>query len=399
MKKYFHHLTNPHPREILSLHTIRGIGIIVVLMVHFTHTIAKDAIIVNPQLFLFFSNFSSALDAFFVLSGFLISEQLFRAHKNGKDMSFKRFFRNRVLRIFPGYYFFISTIALLTFLQILLIENAIEKKGITDLNILSAYIDLKSMFRASWADFVFVGNYIKNLHVHTWSLSVEEQFYFCIPFFMTFVLFKYPKHTMTFLGSLYVIALLFRLFYFYSDDVTNKFEKMYYSTETRYDAFIVGIIIAYWSQYKPEILKSKFLKSSITFSIFILLIVLSHLIRKDDSFMAVTFKNNLINLGFGSLVIACLNMNDFSYNTPIRSIYKSTMTFLARISFTIYLWHMTVLSVLGNLKLTKPDYLENSVFYLIYFIGYALLSISVGVVLYRLIEYPFIMIKDKHKTS
>ncbi|MBM9549004.1 acyltransferase [Leptospira sp. 201903074] len=398
MKKYFDHLTNLRPNETLSLHAMRGIGILFVLMVHFCHTLAKEAFNVNPELFGFFTNFTSVLDAFFVLSGYLISDQLFSAHKKGKDMSFKKFFRNRVLRIFPGYYFFITTIIILTFLQILLIDNVIQKKGITDVAVLSDFASLKARFSSSWADFVFVGNYIKGIHDHTWSLSVEEQFYLFIPFFMTFVLFKHPKHTMTFLGILYFIAILFRIFYFYSDAVIIKSEKMYYSTETRYDAFIVGIMIAYWGQYKQDFLKSKLFNSSVALSIFAVLLSINHLIPRNDSFLSVTFKYNVINIGYGFLLIFCLHTKERAYDTKLGSIYKSTIVFLARTSYTVYLWHLTISSILGNSGLiTKPENIHPGVYYVTYFLIYCIISFLVGFVLYRFIEYPFILKKEQLK--
>lgn len=47
----------------------------------------------------------TGVDLFFVLSGFLISSQLFFQIKNGIEISFKEFFIKRFFRIIPAFWF------------------------------------------------------------------------------------------------------------------------------------------------------------------------------------------------------------------------------------------------------------------------------------------------------
>lgn len=57
----------------------------------------------------------TGVDLFFVLSGFLISSQLFAQIKQGKYISFKQFFLKRFFRIVPA---FLVTVGLYVWLQI-----------------------------------------------------------------------------------------------------------------------------------------------------------------------------------------------------------------------------------------------------------------------------------------
>ncbi|EMP06846.1 hypothetical protein LEP1GSC124_3151 [Leptospira interrogans serovar Pyrogenes str. 200701872] len=48
---------------------------------------------------------------------------------------------------------------------------------------LNVMVSTDNGLRNAWADFVFIGNYWKGPNIHTWFLSITEQFYFIFPFF------------------------------------------------------------------------------------------------------------------------------------------------------------------------------------------------------------------------
>jgi peptidoglycan/LPS O-acetylase OafA/YrhL len=143
----------------------RGIGVVVVVFTHCPQVLegsAYNAIWYVNQL----SRVGYiALDIFFVISGFFITRLLLRERAKTGRISFKDFYMRRALRIFPVYY----------------------------LTIFACYF----IFRLGPADTLSLLSYTFNfyhpLHAapnpleHTWSLSVEEQFYFFWPLLILIV--------------------------------------------------------------------------------------------------------------------------------------------------------------------------------------------------------------------
>ncbi len=83
-----------------GLDTLRAIAIIIVLIYHYK-------VVVSPEnLFGFISSVGwTGVDLFFVLSGYLIGNQILSAFSKGQDFSLKLFYIRRFLRTLPNYYF------------------------------------------------------------------------------------------------------------------------------------------------------------------------------------------------------------------------------------------------------------------------------------------------------
>ncbi len=113
------------------------------------------------------------VDLFFVLSGFLITGILL--HKKSKPRYFSDFYRRRILRIFPLYYFslFLSVFA------ILVIDQQPHRlyTGYDSLGWYFAFIP--NIALALKNDWLWQTNWVGLSHL--WSLAVEEQFYMVWP--------------------------------------------------------------------------------------------------------------------------------------------------------------------------------------------------------------------------
>lgn len=142
-----------------SLDGLRGLSIIIVVLSHFgTNQFLKPYNILIDS--------SLGVHIFFVLSGFLITTLLLKEKIKSGEISLKRFYIRRILRIVPVLYLFLFT--LMAFNQ---------------------YFKLK----IEPLDFTFSLLFLKNLPVtgsvftaHLWSLSVEEQFYLAFPILLAF---------------------------------------------------------------------------------------------------------------------------------------------------------------------------------------------------------------------
>ena len=124
------------------------------------------------------------VDLFFVLSGFLITSILLKAKEesaagSSRFITIRNFFARRALRIFPIYYLLLFTLYLLK------------------------YPDIRQYF---WYFATYTGNVLSyrtnswNAFSHTWTLSVEEQFYLLWPWLIVLVNTRYIRYVL--IGSI-----------------------------------------------------------------------------------------------------------------------------------------------------------------------------------------------------
>lgn len=138
--------------RIKSLDGLRTISILLVLISHSINAFGYNDPLVLGNL---------GVRIFFVVSGFLITGLLLREFTANNSINLTNFYFRRTLRIFPPFYTFLIWMFLLT------VSGWLE-------------IPLKGFIPA----FTYTSNYLQTGNwtlAHTWSLSVEEQFYLLWP--------------------------------------------------------------------------------------------------------------------------------------------------------------------------------------------------------------------------
>lgn len=161
--------SHQHTHRIAALDGVRGIATLLVLVSHFLF-----ADVYGDRYWWSVAQCGwIGVDLFFVLSGFLITGILL--HKKGRSDYFRDFYRRRVLRIFPLYYFSI----LLSLIAILLIDRE-PHHAVDGYNSLGWYLAFIPNFAMAWGNvWVWQTNWVGLAHL--WSLAVEEQFYILWP--------------------------------------------------------------------------------------------------------------------------------------------------------------------------------------------------------------------------
>jgi peptidoglycan/LPS O-acetylase OafA/YrhL len=149
--------------RIPSLDGLRALSICLVVIGHSSGTVSALSYHASMVLGLIGAG-RLGVSIFFVISGFLITTLLVREQQATQSVSLKDFYIRRAFRIFPGFYAY-WLVAL----------------GLT----LLGYIHLSHTDLISAA--IYVWNYVPRkvdtwFLGHTWSLSVEEQFYLLWPF-------------------------------------------------------------------------------------------------------------------------------------------------------------------------------------------------------------------------
>jgi peptidoglycan/LPS O-acetylase OafA/YrhL len=152
-------------RNIPSLDGLRAISVLMVLSNHMSMELLR--IIPFVPHWLYTSWGTCGVQAFFVISGFLITHLLLKEWQAAGTISLKRFYLRRAFRIFPPLYAYLAVAMLLTLLGV---------------------------FPGYPRAFLFAATYTWNYHpggseilLHMWTLSLEEQFYLLWPAALLFL--------------------------------------------------------------------------------------------------------------------------------------------------------------------------------------------------------------------
>lgn len=155
-------------QKLYGLDHLRAFAILYVFLFHYF--ILSEG---QPQWLPDIAKFGwTGVDLFFVLSGFLISSQLFFQIKQGQNISLKQFFLKRFFRIIPVFLVSLGLYFGFPFFR--------EKESLPPL----------------WKFLTFTQNLGLNLKdfgtfSHAWSLCVEEHFYLILPLIL--ILFQLIK--------------------------------------------------------------------------------------------------------------------------------------------------------------------------------------------------------------
>jgi peptidoglycan/LPS O-acetylase OafA/YrhL len=115
------------------------------------------------------------VDIFFVISGYLVTGLIFKEMTDGSGYSIARFYARRIMRIFPA----VFAVYLFCLIAGAMTASSAEMDGIKT-TVLSSTFFVSNIYFAGKSGY-FDGGLSLNPLLHTWSLSVEEQFYLFLP--------------------------------------------------------------------------------------------------------------------------------------------------------------------------------------------------------------------------
>lgn len=143
------------------------------------------------------------VDVFFVISGFLITG-IIRADCETNTFSFLAFYTRRVRRIFPALFVTVAVSFLIG--AVLMSPWAFQRLSLTSITALLSFSNITFWLQSDYFD---ASKWTKPL-LHTWSLGVEEQFYFLWPAILVLLLAKSPRRLIPFwilaIGAVSLIA-------------------------------------------------------------------------------------------------------------------------------------------------------------------------------------------------
>ena len=355
-----------------QLDTIRGISVLAVFIFHSYKPIFGESFFEKFIAFVL-AHLGMGLDVFFILSSFLLTFLGMNEFETTGKFSFKNYFIRRALRIWPLYFI----IMFFSFVILKILQNYTGHQ-----------ITLPP---AGWY-VLFVSNFYLPDHVFflrlLWTLSVEEQFYllwgFCLLVFQ-----KYLKIVILILATISLAFIIIQ---------TIKEIGIYFHTLTYIIDMMFGAFAAYSIKKNNKIAATIKILSSQEELIFYLSFPLLFLGYFLVSFLVSEVLHNLftelIRLCF---ITYCSVVIIIQMITEKRKLDLSNYNFLiftGKISFGLYCFHGMVISFgylfLKKINLSLTPFVTSFCF-LIFTYLLAILS-------YKLIERPFLKLKDKRRS-
>ena len=374
----------PNATRNLNLDITRAIAVILVVGVHF-HTKLPNGFV--QKLAAAWNEIGPfGVHLFFVLSGFLVGGLLLDELNKYGQINVVRFLIRRGFKIYPGYYLFISYCIFFPAVKLLPdVHAAIDSLG----------DHLKSLT----PNLFFIQNYIgQNPEGHTWSLAVEEHFYFLLPCILLLLI--RAKLSIKLLGALPLFLMVCLLLRLWAQSSGASLRSMLWWTHLHIDALFLGV----WLNYimRQDVSVARWIRGNSRVLLFTgMICVLAFYLIPLGREIRLTAGYTVTYLSACAIVAGVVCWQPRSHDLPSKpdkiSLIPRTLGVIGRSSYSIYLWHITVLGICERLfggLFEKAGFPAGLSWILV--AGITLMfAITVGILLTRFVELPFLMMRDR----
>jgi len=325
------------------------------------------------------------VDIFLVISGYLISQIIFRALEAGR-FSFRDFYARRVRRLFPALIVVLSSVYAFGWLALL--PDQFKQLG---KHIAAGSVYVQNIVLELEAGYFDTASELKPL-LHLWSLAVEEQFYLMYPLFAWTLWRIGRKYFLIGVLVAATLSLTASIVGVYSDPT-----RTFYYVHTRFWELMTGAMIAYFHLFGSSsgdstcLVHRAFLGGS--------------LVRKVVSpvLQLLLGKNLLTILGLALVSYGIFYLDGDQPYPGVRALIpvlgtslvilatdgawinrhllgNRAMVYIGLISYPLYLWHWPLLAYL---RITEQGDPPRS-----WRLGALLVSFALSSLTYHLIEHP-----------
>ena len=303
------------------------------------------------------------VDIFFVISGYLITSIILKELVTTGSFSFKHFYERRVRRILPVL-LFVMLVSLPFAWMYLLPDSFVDfSKSI----LYSLGFSSNFYFYYSGLEYSVEG--LKHPFLHTWSLSVEEQYYILFPIVLLITFKSFRKYLIHILIFGFIVSLGLAEW-----SSRNYPSVSFYFLHTRMWELIAGSILAYFEVTNGHRSQNKTLNLLFP-TIGLILIGHSILFFNDEMFHPSFFT-------LSPIIGVCLLIWFSSKNELITKIL-STKLFVGvgLISYSLYLWHYPIFVFAAKLNISEGGISKK--------ILMGVLIVALSIISYYFIEKPF----------
>jgi len=314
-----------------------------------------------------------AVDVFFVLSGFLVSGLLFREVAQTGTLSISRFLIRRGFKIYPAFWVMIA----FTVVAILWKGGSVS------------ILDL-------CGELFYFQNYGPSLQFHTWSLAVEEHFYFLLAgWFLILKIRAGPNQPVRFEGipnvflTVAVLCLTSRFVAWWVLDFSYQNHHWFvHADHALLDSLFFGVFLSYyWHNCWDDGAKQRVISLRLPLAFAGLCLLLPGLLSVMDIQWFNIFGFILIYLGAGCLLLSSLSLDYIRCPAFVK-----WLACLGKYSYSVYLWHLVVGNYFFPMVETR---LDNRLGWTLDALIYFVLCWLVGILLACIIEFPALRLRDR----
>lgn len=340
-------------RRITALDGLRGFAILCVMAAHLEFQPASGL----------------GVNISFVLSGFLITTLLLDEHQATGRVNFPFFYARRALRLFPALF-----VLIIVFLVVATVTH-----------IHSARTDalLALLYASNWGR-VFTGGVHPGVLGHTWSLSIEEQFYLLWPWCAVFLFRRLGRTRYAAVACLIpVLAIaIWRTWLIYHG---AAFDRWYNGTDTRGDDLLAGAAMAFCL---PAISSRAAGHLALWAGLCLLAVVVCIEPRFPWHWVSVFVDANFQNFTLVLLAALFIAILRAPGGIPARLLSSKPLTWTGKISYGLYLYHYPLIAFL------RERHLPQTVIAGIAIPGSFLLATTS----YYVLERPFLRLKQRFRS-
>jgi peptidoglycan/LPS O-acetylase OafA/YrhL len=345
-------------RRLIQLDFTRGLAILLVMGYHFI-AIQTNVRIFNAAIWPFKKFGWAGVDLFFVLSGFLVGGLLIGEIYRTGALRIGRFIKRRGFKIWPAYYaYLLFQVATRHFPpSTYLVQNLLHLQ-----------------------------NYLGTSLSHTWTLAVEEHFYLLLPLLLVGVnrSERLRGRLVAMLASICVAILIIRSSMVFFLGSTRVWEY----THTRLDSLAFGVLLSHLYYHHSDAFAALCKRRAVLSLISVCGIVFLSLVGETSTTMH-TIGYTVNYLCMGSFLLLMVGIDGAALKwLPYRSV-----AVIGLYSYSIYLWHLAVRTPLLNLS--YKVHMANGFRWIVLMTAQYASAIVLGVVMSKLIEWPFLRLRER----
>lgn len=280
------------------------------------------------------------VNLFFVLSGYLITNNLFIQWNAHGKISLKQFWLRRAKRLLPALFLMITTIAI----AMAIINPAGVKFYKGEIPAVLFYVENWYLIFREVSYFESFGP-VSPLG-HLWSLAIEEQFYILWPLILTLLLKLFKKQNSIIYATLMlavISATAMAVLYLPGADPS----RVYYGTDTRAFALLIGSATAMIfprSKMSEHIGLTK--KASLNIAGMLSLISIITIMVKTNQYQPSMYRGGLFAFSILAAFLVVFVAHPATFAEKLMGI--TPLRLIGKWSYGIYLWHYPII------VLTKP---------------------------------------------